>query len=183
MLENKETIFIVASGPSARKVNLAALPSFGYVIGVNDVIKHQPNFHAFFTIPQHAYYRSGLSRYGGLTRLDRVNWPRLSERKGIIYAGVNGGTHSGYGALGLAYQHRPKRIYLIGFDMIPQKDSHWSRESNRRWTSEFCALCAKCYDTAKDQLRDAGVDVIVVNPMSAIRAFPRISAEEFHRCL
>jgi hypothetical protein len=97
---------------------------------------------------------------------------------------VLNGSNSGMCALNLAYQMKPKRLYLFGFDMClsPRGEAYWykhyfwARPSGAgasqlaKWANEFTRVAA--------QFRDAGIEVINVSPASKIKCWPRVSAQD-----
>lgn len=100
---------------------------------------------------------------------------KLSDTPGRL-----NGTHSGLCALNLAYQLRPERVVLAGFDMGkgPTGEAHWyppypwapqgatSTGKFKAWASQF--------ETAARQCSAAGVAVEIWGA-SAIPAFQRVA--------
>lgn len=86
----------------------------------------------------------------------------LSEDPGAIHTG-----NSAYGALGLAYHMRPKRIVLCGVDADdqPRIDGQMTRS---------LAHLPMLFESAVPQLRAAGVEVVNASPWSRITCFPKI---------
>ena len=71
------------------------------------------------------------------------------------------GGHSGYGALGIAYTKRARRVFLIGYDLNPVRGR---KDLYRFWADN--------YWNALPQLQARGVEVFNCNRGSAIDAFP-----------
>lgn len=96
------------------------------------------------------------------------------------------GTNTGMCALNLAYQLRPKTIYLIGFDMnrSPQGRAYW--HANYPWASYNGATSngkymdwAQQFDVAAEQCKRANIEVLNVSKTSSITAFRRITPAEY----
>jgi hypothetical protein len=103
----------------------------------------------------------------------------LSETCGVL-----NGPNSGFCALNLAYQMRPRRIYLVGFDMVrgPKGEVYWfkpypwakpggatSNGTYAEWSHQFGGAAKKC--------KAAGIEVFNVSRASAIDAFTRLCPE------
>lgn len=187
---------LVGGGPSIQGIDLASIPSAWTVVAINDAVKHvrawafftvdgtyfdRPNplgnhrGHSFIAIPEGRFDALRLGeRFPTLLRWDRVHAPGLSERYGIIRCG-----DSGYGALNFAVLLGARRVVLLGFDLVPSpKNSHAFRESNGRYTSKDCERRVAQFASAVPRLYDLRVEVMNVNPDSAIDCFPRIAPEE-----
>lgn len=99
-------------------------------------------------------------------------------------AGTLNGTNSGVCAINLAYQKRPGRIVLFGFDMnrSPEGRAYWYDDypwspggatkagKYRVWASEMALIAKAC--------AAAGVKVFNASPTSEISAFPKIDPKE-----
>lgn len=134
---------IIAGGPSARNIDLAALP--GLIICVNDAAMHAPKCDIivsmdrnwlenrwdaleFLEIPTYARLSALRNKLDSLCR----PWLRPFECRHELatfgdYACTLNGPHSGHCALNLAFVYRPQRINLVGFDMArgPNGETHW----------------------------------------------------------
>lgn len=99
--------------------------------------------------------------------------------------GILNGTNSGFCALNLAYQLRPDRIILFGFDMnrSPEGSPYWypdypwvkaggatSGGKYQVWSAQF--------ETAARSFKNAGIEVLNASPWSAIDAFKKIAPDE-----
>ena len=135
-----DTITIVAGGWSASRFNLAKLP--GQIIAVNDSARYLPRCDIAISMDRlwaenrveqikrlgiPLWLRRSASRsiedFPLLTRFDNDHESTtLSDAPGVL-----NGTHSGFCALNLAYQMKPRAIILIGFDMAhgPRGERHW----------------------------------------------------------
>lgn len=99
--------------------------------------------------------------------------------------GVLNGSNSGICALNLALQSKPKRVFMLGFDMQrgPQGQHHWyddawtehksSKKALERWAARF--------ESINLQFSREGVELVNVTNYSAIpvSAVPRWDPEKF----
>ncbi len=174
-------ITVLAGGWSAGQVDLHRLP--GFVIAVNDSAIHAPHFDAVVSMDR----LWAEHRYAQVSRMGRPVWLRRSTLRNVVgwdadmgvtafendhrsttlsdVTGTLNGTHSGFCALNLAYQMRPTRLYLVGFDSAlgPKGERHWfpdypwkngggsKRDKLVEWSRQ--------YAVASTQLRVAGVEV------------------------
>lgn len=188
-----ETISVIGGGWSVRDVDLTELP--GVLIGVNDSAIHARVDIAVSMDRLWAEHRfAELRDRRRLTYLRRSAVQNLDARWPWLHVFDNdhltvelsedltrlNGTNSGVCAINLAYQLRPKRIVLFGFDMnrSPAGVAHWyppypwthaagatSSGKYRRWAEEFDRIAVQC--------KRAGVEVLNASPTSAITAFPK----------
>lgn len=199
-LERASTVTVLAGGWSAAAIDKTRLP--GKVIGVNDSAIHascaiavtmdrlwtEHRWDALCEIRRPTFVRRGCARH----TTDRPNWlaefecdhtsNRFSDRIGTL-----NGTNSGMCALNLAYQMRPRDVYLLGFDMGrgPNGETYWfpsypwarpeGGTSDRRY-----AEWAKQFGPAALAFAGIGANVFVVGP-SAIDVFLRMSIKDFER--
>lgn len=90
----------------------------------------------------------------------------LSEDPGAVHTG-----NSGFGALGLAYLMRARRVVLLGID----------GRGHRRWDgteNQSLDHLPDLFAGAVEQLKARGVEVVNGCPTSAVTCFPKMSAEE-----
>lgn len=192
-------ITIVASGWSVRDISLAHL--CGQIIGVNDAACHLPAVDIVVSMDR----RWTEYRWGWICRRARAAWLRRSAVQNLDYSrevaagwlhvfecdhestkfsdvpGTLNGTNSGLVALNLAYQLRPSRIFLLGFDMRRDRSGRASWHAPYPWAPSGATSNGKYAAWAK-QFRDAaacfaGIDCDVwnVSPGSAITAFAKMS--------
>lgn len=88
--------------------------------------------------------------------------PRLAEDPSEIHSG-----NSAYGALGLAYHMRPRRIVLLGVDLTQQT---YGLETGRPRGS--LAHVPALFDSAREQLRARGIRVVSASHHGRLRCFP-----------
>jgi hypothetical protein len=182
-----QVVAVVASGPSAKKVNLKALEGRAKVIAIKGTWELVPFCDAVYgcDFPWWRHVR-GLPDFKGL-RLAyapkaveqygcrRVLIPNpsgdqmLFDEVGTVGAGGN----SGFQALNLAAQFGARKIILAGFDCTGE---HWYGRNNwhggsnptdhnfRRWIAAMTI--------AARQLEARGVEVVNASPGSACKAFP-----------
>lgn len=138
-------ITVLAGGWSASKVDLRKLP--GTVIAVNDAAYYAPRWDICVSMDR----IWAENRIEVLSRQMKPIWLRRSTIRNfpdarpivpfdcdhtsttLAEAPAAGepqrlnGTHSGFCALNLAYQMRPRQLFLVGFDMAlgPKGERHW----------------------------------------------------------
>ncbi|HVJ44721.1 MAG TPA: hypothetical protein VM639_24705 [Dongiaceae bacterium] len=194
-----DVITVLAGGWSAGLLDLARLP--GFVIGVNDSAIHARCDHvvsmdrlwtehraahlAFCNVPAHIR---------GAALKNVKPWPALQrfdcDHRSAVFSddpGILNGTNSGLCAFNLAYQMRPKQIFLVGFDMQrgPNGEGHWFQDYSwapggatkqgkyNAWAMEFHCAGGKC--------SAAGIEVLNIGERSLIDAFPKINSKDFGR--
>lgn len=96
------------------------------------------------------------------------------------------GTNSGACALNLAYLMKPRRLYLLGFDMnrSPEGRPYWyppytwakpnggtSNKRYREWSTQFAKAAAA--------FNSIGTEVFNVSPSSAIEVFKKITPQQY----
>lgn len=190
-------VSIIGGGWSARELDLSRLP--GTIIAVNDsAIYARCDLVLSMDRPWTEYRWPELVKRGMPAWIRRAalqnikeSWPwlhrfecddtsvELSETPGFL-----NGTNSGFCALNLAYQMRPLRIYLVGFDMVrgSKGEVYWfkpypwakpggatSNETYAKWSRQFGSAAKKC--------KAAGIEVFNVSRTSAIGAFTRVPPE------
>lgn len=193
-------ITVLAGGWSASRVNLKRLP--GTVIAVNDAAYYAPKVDIVVSMDR----LWTEHRIGWLRNVQKETWLRRSTTKNLTSgeadtfirryendhrstefsddAGTLNGTHSGFCALNLAYQMRPERLYLVGFDMArgPHDEAHWfpqypwvhghatGRARLVEWSSQF--------GQAALQLAGAAIQVYLCESELPIRSFKRLNVKQ-----
>lgn len=105
-------------------------------------------------------------------------------------AGRLNGTNSGFCALNLAWQLRPARVFLLGFDM--NRDPHtgraywyppypWVEAQSGSTTNGKYAKWAQQFRGAATSFHRIGCKVFNVSPASAIDVFPKMTPAEYLR--
>lgn len=97
--------------------------------------------------------------------------------------GLRTGKNSGYQAINLAYHFGAKRIVLLGFDMRlgPSGEMHWNARPERQTPAGFAqtlSLMLPKFDTLKEPLKRAGVEVLNATPNSALKTWPYVPLED-----
>jgi hypothetical protein len=189
-----DTISVLAGGWSVKGLDLTRLP--GMVIGVNDAGVRAPRVDAVVTMD-----RLWLEwRWPDLCRTQTPTWARPAALKHIhdrppwltVFEcdwqsaemsdepGRLNGTNSGGCALNRAYQLRPRRVVLFGFDMgrSPQGESYWY--PNYPWkptggAGSKYAQWSRQFEPAAKAFRAAGIEVLNASPVSRIPAFRKVA--------
>lgn len=199
---NDEPIFVIAAGWSCSLYKrIRDLTRWGHVIGVNDAALYA-DVHTAVTMDrlwlEHRlaamdelriplWYRDNTAKnvQPGPLHIPfagNIKMMRMSEASTELW-----GDNSGACALNRAYQMKPQRIYLFGFDMQkgPGGQSHWY--SPYPWKSGggakpgTMAGWARSFDIKAKQFAAAGIAVKSVNPHTLVKAFPVISFKEFEQ--
>jgi hypothetical protein len=194
-----ETVIVIGGGESVANMNVNEICKRGYSIGVNDAAVFAP-VHIGVSMDrrwtEYRYHRlkeQGL--YLHLRRSAIQNIEKDDEYKAYeIFdcnhetdqfsnkPGILNGRNSGYCAFNLAYQMKPKKIYLFGFDM---GGSYWYPPypwvSVKQEGSRILQVWREAFKTAWQQCQDAGIEVFIVGK-SRIQDFPTISYEKFLEC-
>jgi hypothetical protein len=188
-------VAIIASGPSTKGANVAALKGRMHAIAIKenvDVCKWADVVYGCDA----AWWKNkiGLPKFSGL----KVSWARdlatdypdirfvdldkesndiLTDRPGFMGSGGN----SGFQALNLAVQFGVARVLLIGFDMHDRSGVHWYGRNNgpgrnnpcednfRRWRVAF--------RRAAPVLAAMGVSVVNASQISDLQCFPKMTIE------
>lgn len=195
-------VIVLAAGASVKSYNLYGIEERGYLIAVNDAALYT-KCHAAFTMdrlwlegrhemlkilnPPEIWYRAGTPK--NIT--PPKHW-RAFEHHDVrggaplpmsIDRGRLEGSNSGTCAMNLAFQMKPTRVFMLGFDMQPgpQGEKHWYPDypwgggpksaTMLSWAEEF--------DYIASQFRQARIDVFNVNHRSQISAFPMLRYEQF----
>lgn len=201
-----QIITVVAGGWSVRDISIQHL--CGQIIAVNDAAVHLPVVDIVVSMDrlwtEHRW--RWLCRRAGETWLRRsavqnldiqhevaAGWLHVFEcqHESHEFASAHGhlnGTNSGLCALNLAWQLRPARVYLLGFDMCRSKAGRTSWHPPYSWAQPNGATSNGKYATWAGQFDDAalrfqsiGCDVWNVSPASAITAFPKMTPAEYRQ--
>jgi len=191
-----ETCLLIASGPTAKKANVAIAQGRAKVIAINESYQLAPWADALYACDgQWWQLRHGVQDFYGLkighdddacksypavkkVKIDRYsNEIQLSEH-GRIGAGGN----SGFQALNLAVQFGCTKIMLVGYDMRVDLGEHWHKRhpmplSNPHPNDNIPRWIA-ALDGAAPKLRAAGIKVVNCSPVSMLKAYPKTTVEE-----
>lgn len=205
---SKEQCVIVASGPSARTVNLERAKGKAKFIAVNrswelcpwadvlygcdfswwESVNFVPDFQGM-RVSQHAACQrrnpDGSRKY---PLIYPVHCPRSYENGGKMQdmrGSVGWGGNSGFQALNLAIQFGTKKIILVGFDMRLDRGLHWHgshgkyrNKTLRNPHGPQVQRWRKAMDAAKPFIDAAGVKVINSSMVSNLTAYPKIKFED-----
>jgi hypothetical protein len=192
-----EDCAIIASGPSTKRVDVAALRGKMRVIAIKENIELFPWADVLYGCDA-AWWRNanGMPKFTGLkvsaTPRVTMRFPDIQiigiadpsgdklvlTKPGIVGSGGN----SGFQALNLAVQFGAKRILLVGFDMSDHYGVHWYGRANgngrsnpaewnfRRWRAAF--------GFAAEQLKTVGVQVLNASELSVLTCFPKTTLEQ-----
>lgn len=188
-----DEISIIAGGWSVKHIDLDLVP--GGIIGVNDsailtrcdMIVSMDRLWTEGRFAQlRTMYKPAYLRRSAVQNVER-KWPWLhifdcdnestefSEDRSVL-----NGPHSGFCAFNLAYQLRPKRIYLFGFDMnlSPQGEDYWyprySWQNKKASAGKYFVRLTQ-FESAARKCKTAGIEVINASPFSAIQTFRKTS--------
>lgn len=126
-------------------------------------------------------------------RVDSWPWVHVfscDHRSSVFSAnrGTLNGTNSGACALNLAWQMRPRRLFLLGFDMCRANDGRAYWYPPYPWANDRGGTGDKTYAAWADQFKMAATafrrikcEVFNVSPASAIEAFPKITPAQYLR--
>lgn len=197
-----EVISILGGGWSALMVDRDHLP--GMVVGVNDsgvlvarcdLIVSMDRLWAEYRWPTMLeLQRTASIRTAALKNMaERPKWLRPFEcdyksTQFSVESGRLNGTNSGLCAMNWAWRARPKRLYLIGFDMnrSPNGAAYWYPPYP--WTQAEGATKPGKYDQwaremehAAAQFKAVGTEVLNVSATSSIEAFRKITPKDFQK--
>lgn len=188
-------VAIIASGVSAKQVNIAALRGRLPVMAIKENHELAPWADAVYGCDA-AWWRNvnGLPNFKGLKiSQDSMLFGRFRDLQFIKvvsksndalfeeYGVVGAGGNSGHQALNLVAQFGATRIMLIGFDAHGRSGLHWygrnqgvgrnnpTEEQFRRWQLAFAK--------AAPVLEQRGIDVVNTSRISMLRCFRRQDLE------
>lgn len=188
-----DACYIVAGGPSLKDFDWTLLDN-KFVIAINNSYQVLPNAQiVYFTDDlwwkehkEKVLNHTGIKCKGSL--LNRfIKHPKVKE---YLLTGPNHlestpgslrhGHNSTYAAINLSVQLGFKKIYLLGVDMKwgtpkDKNTSHWHKDHKRKDPESVYKKMMECYATIVEPLKKLGVQVINVNPNSALNVFPKIA--------
>lgn len=196
----QDDVIILASGPSVRQYNIRDLEQRGTLIGISAAALYSKPHIAFSMdrkVSEHCYplwciqgvpqiYLRACTVKNFVPRDNAVLFQHdgpdtlMSDKPG----GLNG-SNTGTCALNLAYQMRPRRVFLLGYDMQRDKDNipYWHPPYD--WNTAGAvragtyAAWAKEFDLIALQFQDRKIEVYNVSHRSLITAFHTISFQAF----
>jgi hypothetical protein len=200
---------IVAGGWSVRAVDLTRLR--GQVIAVNEAAVLLPRWdyavsmdrlwtehridHVISRSAEHLPRPEIWLRRSAVQNLNVTSWPWVKvfacDHLSSIFTSkplALNGRNSGFCALNLAWKLRPRRLYLLGFDMVrsPRGETYWHEPYS--WGSPTGGTSDGKYESwaasfkgASTSFRRISCEVMNVSPASAIAEFKKITPEEYYR--
>lgn len=202
-----DIVSIVSGGPSAAHVDLNKIP--GFVIGVNNAALHMSRIDGAITMDRRwseahwPHFRDLAGAVKLWMRPNNVqNLRKLPEWKPdwvTVYQcdhrqhtmsdepGKFHGTNSGGVALNLAYQMKPKVLFIFGFDYCPSASGshHWFAKGETGRVGDYPIHSGRYYGWARQfddvgpQFEAKGIDVVNVSVHSVVRAFRKVSPNDF----
>lgn len=183
----KAPVVVIGGGPSARELTLERLWGRAYVIAINDSARRLPwadvvfsadgrwlrmraRFIEDFAGRKIAVIPPWLSppAIEGIEVVRRMPGVGVSDDREAVYFGDN----SGFAALNWASAVLiSRRIALVGFDMNGGGWWHSGYEWPVNLKADTQATWADGFAQIASKLRDRGLDIVNVNPRSAIRCF------------
>jgi len=189
---DKSVVNIIAGGNSFRNCDGNTVYHRGYTIGVNEAAIRTP-----------VHVGVSMDRKWTEVRHEQIAGKPFLLRKpfklwegAFVFAcnhetdefsevpGILNGRSSGHCALNYAYQMRPKKIFLFGFDFTgrPYWFGHleWHKNKDKTYISNDWI---PAFDAAKKKFDAAGIEVIIVGTESLLTQFKKITYEEYLQCM
>lgn len=187
-MDKHEMINIIAGGNSVKDMNVKEICKRAFTIGVNDSAVLAPVDIGVSMDRKWSEYREPeIKGKPFLLRKAPSKWPEMfcfsCDHESDIFSEIPGklnGRNSGYCALNYAYQLRPKKIYLFGFDFTGKPYWYpaypWCKYPTER--SRLLLEWPAAFAQAEKQLTAAGIEVIIVGE-SDVKQFEKITYEEY----
>jgi hypothetical protein len=194
-----DVVVIVAGGPSAGDIDLAAGRASARFLCVNEAWRLAPWAEALYACDA-AWWkaRAGVPEFQGLkiahdatacvayrdivqTHIARGVDKILTETVGITGDGGN----SGFQALNIAVQFGATRIVLVGYDMRIDRGLHWHGPHPKGLNNpseQVLARWRRALDGTAETLAGLGVEVLNASPVSALKAYPIMDFEKAIAC-
>lgn len=184
---------IIASGPSLTPEDVEVVRQSREadrirVVSVSNAWKHCASWADAFFAADRRYWKHYLPKMlaAGVPRerlvtccnvtatAERIELVRAENRPGLGKLNITTGGNSGWMGLNLAYVWGARRIYLLGFDMMPGPDGekHFDgAHPNPLVQAMPFTEWVKRIENAVPDLKRAGVDVTNCTPRTALRCF------------
>ena len=191
-----EACALVASGPTAKKSNIAVLRDRARVIAINESYQLCPWADALYACDGEWWtLKNGVPEFHGLKitqdpkacakypDVRRVDVDRYSNEiklheRGHLGAGGNGG----FQALNLAVQFGATKILLIGYDMRVDLGEHWHKRHQMPLSNphpnDNLPRWRRALDGAAKVLKMLDVEVVNCSPVSMLTAYRKMTVEE-----
>lgn len=190
-----ETAVIVGTGLGATVEPLEKVRGFARFVVIKESWKLAPWADILYGIDRGWWIATqGAKDFTGMKvspsptvcRLYNINLVKLKPRSmvltkevGVLGCGLpTGGGHSGFQAINLAVQFGVRRIVLVGFDMLfNRQHPHWHAEGNGVGKADANRITSwrEALDGCAQQFKDLGVTVNNATPDSALKEYPKMS--------
>ena len=187
-----ETVAIVASGPSTKKVSYGLLKGRVKTIAIKENHEICPWADMVYgcDLP---FWRNcqNLPKFTGLkvahkSTTDTIKTIRIVEHEDRLLTAepglIGSGANSGFHALNMAVQFGAKRILLLGYDMSDTHGIHWfgrSQGDGRSQPGEWnFKRWRKAFAIASTQLHAMGIETLNASPLSSLTCFPIVTVED-----
>jgi len=192
---SKDVVAIVASGPSAKEVDLEPFKDKFKFLAVNNSWQLVPWADVLFAADG-GWWQSNketLEKFNGMkVTLDALASREMSIHLIKLYKGQHGistdkrgqigmGQNSGFYALNLAVQFGAKKIILVGYDMNIDRGLHWHGPHKKGLTNPNpfrLKIWAKLLDSQASILKKLGVEVVNASQVSVLTAYKKVSLTE-----
>lgn len=191
-----QSCIIVASGPSAKDIQIESAKGHAKFIAVNNSWQLAPWSDVLYAC-DHEWWRSanGCAEFPGLKltidkrALEGNDWGVKLVRcvkkndNAILHRSntVGWGGNSGFHALQLAVQFGCSKIILVGFDMTISGGVHWHGPHPKGMhnpTPGIAERWRRAVDNAWHAIQPTGTVVINCSLVSALRNYPKMTFEE-----
>lgn len=191
---SNDICIIVASGPSAKDIDLAPYKDAAKFIAINNSWKLAPWADILIAadggwwtrykgVPDFKGIKVSLdvnvSRQFGLqlVKLVRHITTMTTDKPGIVGMGGN----TGFYAINLAIQFKCKKIVLVGFDMTLKHGIHWHGQHEKGLNNPIghrIENWRKALDKEASHLKTLGVEIINTSQVSALTAYKKMEVKE-----
>lgn len=190
-----ERCVIVASGPSAKDIDLASARGKARFIAINNSWRLAPWSDLLYAC-DFRWWKAykGVPEFAGLKasqdsmihsqeawNIKRVVCERKTDALLMQQPGKIGWAgNSGFHCLNLAAQFGCKRIILVGFDLRLDKGVHWHGRHSKmnNPTPRNVERWRRAIDDAAPVLKQHGIEVLNCSPISALKNYPKVSFAE-----
>lgn len=192
-----QTCVIVASGPSAKSVDLSFAKNKAKFIVINTSWELAPWADVLYACDvgwwrEHNGKNSNWRNFVGMKvtqdelarqefDIHRVICERHHENLVLDRPGqVGWGGNSGFHCINLSLQWGVKKIILVGYDMQLDNGSHWHGDHKglNNPTKPNVDRWRKTIDANAQTIQDLGVRVFNCSPVSALKRYPKTTIEE-----
>lgn len=190
-----DTCLIVASGPSAKQIDLEPAKGRVKCIAINTSWQLAPWADVLYAcdVSWWREHKASWPEFKGLKitqdklandefEIFRVICERHHENLVLDRFGqVGWGGNSGFHCINLAIQFGVKKIILVGYDMQLNGGSHWHGDHPNNMNNPTAANVARwrrTIDANAQIIKNLGIAVFNVSPVSALVNYPKMSLVE-----